>query len=88
MVKFRGGVTKHPIWRCQVAASNAEMLERKKADAIERAAEDRRIAAYLLDKAAREQVVPKKSPVSMGFYEEQTTQVQKATAMCAFQCYA
>lgn len=40
----------------QVAASNAEMLERKKADAAERAAEDRRIAAYLHDKAAREQV--------------------------------
>ena len=40
----------------QVAASNAEMLERKKADVAKRAAEDRRIAAYLHDKAAREQV--------------------------------
>ncbi len=40
----------------QVAASNTEMLERKKADVAKRAAEDRRIMAYLHDKAAREQV--------------------------------
>lgn len=40
----------------QVLASNAEMLERKKADEAERAAEDRRIVAYLREKAAREQV--------------------------------
>ncbi len=39
-----------------MAVSNAEMLERKKAEAAERAAEDRRIAAYLKEKAAREQV--------------------------------
>ncbi len=39
----------------QVMASNAEMRERKKAAAAERAAEDRAIAAYLQDKAAREQ---------------------------------
>ena len=45
------------MWRCQVATSNAEMLERKKAEAAERAAEDRRITAYLQDKAAREQVI-------------------------------
>jgi hypothetical protein len=50
-------MTNRLMWRCQVAASNAEMLERKKAEAAERAAEDRRIAAYLHDKAAREQVI-------------------------------
>ena len=41
----------------QVVASNAEAQERKKAAAAERAAEDRAIAAYLTDKAAREQVL-------------------------------
>ncbi len=39
-----------------MAAANAELLERKKADAAQQAAEDRRIAAYLADKAARDQV--------------------------------
>ncbi|CAL5230041.1 g13486 [Coccomyxa viridis] len=38
-----------------VAAANAELLERKKADAAQQAAEDRRIAAYLAGKAARDQ---------------------------------
>lgn len=68
-------MTKHPMWRCQVAASNAEMLERKKADAAERAAEDRRIAAYLQDKAAREQVArPWRSSMSTSWGEEQNTE--------------
>ena len=40
----------------QVAAANAELLERKKLDAAQQAAEDKRIAAYIADKAAREQV--------------------------------
>ena len=39
----------------QVMASNADALERKKAAAAERVAEDHAIAAYLKDKAAREQ---------------------------------
>ena len=39
-----------------MAATNAELLERKKSEAAQQAAEDRRIAAYLADKAARDQV--------------------------------
>ena len=42
----------------QVAESNAQMLERKKAEAAERAADDARIVAYLKEKAGREQVIP------------------------------
>ena len=38
-----------------MAAANAELLERKKAEAEQQVAEDRRIAAYLADKAARDQ---------------------------------
>ena len=52
---YQGGLLSIHVG-AQVAASNAEMLERKKADVAERAAEDRRIVAYLHDKAAREQV--------------------------------
>lgn len=39
-----------------MAAANTELLERKKAEAAQQAAVDRRIAAYLADKAARDQV--------------------------------
>ena len=40
----------------QVAAANAALLERKAAEAAQQAAEEQRIAAYIADKAAREQV--------------------------------
>ena len=40
----------------QVAAANATLLERKAAEAAQHAAEEQRIAAYIADKAAREQV--------------------------------
>ena len=39
-----------------MAAANAALLERAALDAAQQAAEDRRIAAYLADKAARDQV--------------------------------
>lgn len=42
------------LW--QVAAANAELLDRKKAEGQQQAVEERRIAAYTADKAAREQV--------------------------------
>ena len=39
-----------------MAAANAELLERKKAEAAQQAAEDKKIAAYIADRAARDQV--------------------------------
>jgi len=39
-----------------VAAANAQLLERKKVEAAQQAAEDKQIAAYIADKAARDQV--------------------------------
>ena len=39
-----------------MAAANAALLERAASDAAQQAAGDRRIAAYLADKAARDQV--------------------------------
>ena len=45
------------LWLLQVAAANAELLERKKLEAAQQAAEEKRIAAYIADKAAREQVL-------------------------------
>lgn len=41
----------------QVAAANAELLEQIKLEAAQQAAEDKRIAVYIADKAAREQVL-------------------------------
>ena len=40
-----------------MAAANAALLERKAAEAEQQAAEEQRIAAYIVDKAAREQVL-------------------------------
>lgn len=39
-----------------MADANGALLERKAAEAAQQAAEDMRIAAYLADKAARDQV--------------------------------
>ena len=38
-----------------MAAANATLLERKAVEAAQQAAEEQRIAAYIADKAAREQ---------------------------------
>ena len=39
-----------------MAAANAQLLERKKVEAAQQAAEDKKIAVYIADKAARDQV--------------------------------
>ncbi len=54
---LRAYIVKHEgVWLLQVAATNAELLDRKKLEAVQQAAEEKRIAAYIADKAAREQV--------------------------------
>ena len=53
-ISDRGGWIKNKS--AQVAAANAALLERKAVEAAQQAAEEQRIAAYLADKAAREQV--------------------------------